>query len=217
MTRSSDAPRVPGTTLLRLAPRLFSEPFVSTVVQPTVADFQAEILATGPSRVKRLRAQCRGYCAFWTLLFVAPFASWAVPTSNLAGVDVGRVAIVWAVVMVTAVPIIGPWAALVAAFGTFVAMLIHSWYERHPAALPAPGDPPWRAPPITFSSLGVAGNIGGLIFVVGSVLLVSLGIPSILWFLFAGTVAGSAVAWALVAWHTRQPTGRLPQNRIVCR
>src|SRR5262245_794219 len=119
--------------------------------------------------------------------------------------------------MVAAVPMIGPWAALVAAVGTFVAMLIHSWYERHPAELPTPSESPWRSPQINFSSMDVAGNIGGLIFVVGSVFIVSLGIPSILWFLFAGTVAGCAVAWGLGGWHTRQTTGRLLQNRIVCR
>jgi hypothetical protein len=217
MTRSSGAPRVPGTTLLNIAPRLFSEPFVSAVVQPTIADFQSEVLAAGPSRVRRLRAQCRGCWAFWTLLFVAPFASWAVPSSNVAGVDVARVAIVWAVVMVAAVPMIGAWAALVAAVGTLVAILIHAWYERHPAELPAPSDPRWRSPQINFSSTEVAGNIGGLIFVVGSVLIVSLGIPSIFWFLIAGTVAGGVVAWALAALHTREPSRRLPHNRIVCR
>ena len=66
-----------------------------------------------------------------------------------------------------------------------------------------PPDAPWRSPQINFSSTDVAGNVGGLIFVVGSVLIVSLGLPSVFWFLLAGTIAACFVAWGLAAWHSR--------------
>src|SRR5580692_10049438 len=96
MTRSTNGPRVPGTILLKIAPWLFSEHFVSAVVQPTIADLQSEAAAAGASRVTRLHAQWRGYCAFWMLTLVAPFASWAAPTGNdaaVASAGVGRLAV----------------------------------------------------------------------------------------------------------------------------
>ena len=70
---------------------------------------------------------------------------------------------------------------------------------------------------INFSSTEVAGNIGGLIFVVGSVFIVAIGLPSVIWFLFAATIAGCILAWALVTWHTRHPKRGLPENLIVLR
>src|SRR5205809_7486557 len=82
VTRSTTGPRVPGTTLLKIARLLFSEHLVSAVVQPTISDLQCEVAEAGASRVRRLRAQWRGYCAFWTLTLVAPFASWPALTGN---------------------------------------------------------------------------------------------------------------------------------------
>ena len=38
-----------------------------------------------------------------------------------------------------------------------------------------------------------------------------------IWFLFAATIAGCLLAWALVAWHTKHPTRGLPKNQIVLR
>ena len=183
MTRFTSGRRAPGTTLLNIAPWLFSERFVSAVVQPTIADLQSEVAAAGESRIKRLQAQWHGYCAFWTLLLVAPFAAWAAPTRSNAAVGLGVV----------------------------------GWYERHPSAVPTPEDRTWRPPQINFSSTEVAGNIGGLIFVVGSLFVVSIGLPSVLWFLLAGTIAGCFLAWRLVVWHRSHPKRGLPENLIVLR
>ena len=77
MTESSNRPRVPGTTLLKIARLLFDESLLSAAVQPTISDLQREVADAGSSRLKRLRAQRRGYCAFWTLTLVASFASFA--------------------------------------------------------------------------------------------------------------------------------------------
>src|SRR5262249_62152776 len=82
MTRPANSPRVPGRTLLKIARLLFSERFVSAVVHPTIADLQSEVAAAGASRVRRLRAQWRGCCAFWRVTPGAPFAAWAAPTRN---------------------------------------------------------------------------------------------------------------------------------------
>src|SRR6185295_19522978 len=99
--------------------------------------------------------------------------------------------------------------------GAVFAILIHAWYARHPSDVPIPTEPQRRFPQINFSSTEVAGNIGGLIFVVGSVFVVSIGLPSVIVFLFAATVTGCVLAWALVSWHTSHPKRGLPENQIV--
>jgi hypothetical protein len=222
MTRSTNGPRAPGTILLKIAARLFSEHFVSAVVQPTIADLQSEVAAAGANRVKRLHAQWRGYCAFWILTLVAPFASWAAATGNdaaVASAGVGRLAVGSTVLTLLALTkaMLGVSVAVLLAAGSLLAMLLHAWYERHPSDIPTPLERTWRSPQINFSSTEVDGNMGGLIFVVGSLLIVSVGLPAVLWFLLAGTTGGCFLAWRLVDWHTRHPKWGLPENRIVLR
>jgi len=202
---------------------LCNERLLSTVVQPTISDLQREIADAGPHRFKRLRAQWRGYCAFWTVVLVVRFVPWSSPAEHagaLAFPDaVARLAVASIVVtlLVIAGPILGAWVAVVVAMATPVAILLHAWYDRHPSDIPTPAEARRSSPQINFSSTEVAGNIGGLIFVVGSVFIVAVGLPSVVWFLFAATVAGCGLAWVLVAWHTSHPKGGLPENRIVLR
>jgi hypothetical protein len=223
MTGTTSGPRVPGTTLLKIARLLFNEHLLSTVVQPTISDLQREIANAGTNGLKRLRAQWRGYCAFWTVMLVAPFVPWsslaedagavAFPVA-IARLAVGLIAVT---LLVIVGPVLGAWVAVITAVGTLFAILIHAWYDRHPSDIPIPTEPQRRSPQINFSSTEVEGNIGGLIFVVGSVFIVVIGLPSVIWFLFAATVAGCFLAWALVAWHRSHPTWGLPENRIALR
>jgi len=183
MTESTDRPRAPGTTLLKIARLLFNEHLLSAVVQPTISDLQREVADAGPSRVKLLRAQRRGYCAFWKLALVAPFASCASPARDAGAVAfpdaVARPAVGSIVLTLLAVvgPALGAWVAVVTAAGALFAIVIHAWYQRHPSDIPTPTERQRRSPEINFSSTDVAGNIGGLIFVVGSVLIVAVGLP----------------------------------------
>ena len=64
MTRPTSGPRPPGTILLRIARLLFSEPVLSSVVQPTISDLQREVAEAGSKGRQRLRARWRGYGAF---------------------------------------------------------------------------------------------------------------------------------------------------------
>ena len=178
MTGTTGGPRLAGTTLLKIARLLLNEHLISTVVQPTLSDLQREIADAGPSGRKRLRARWRGYCAFWTMMLVAPFAS-SSPAQDVGAVAfpdaVARLAVGSILVSTLAVagPMLGAWVAVIAAVGTLFAILIHAWYARHPSDLPVPTEPQRRFPQINFSSTEVAGNIGGLIFVVGSVFIVA--------------------------------------------
>jgi hypothetical protein len=214
MTRSTGGDRIPGTILLRIARVLFTEQVLTTVVQPTIADLQREMAKADPR--ERLRARWGGYWAFWKIALASP----ALDTGAIAFPDaVARLAtasIVVALIVIVG-PALGAVSALVAAAGALFAIVLHAWYVRHPSDLPAPAEPPKQTPQINFSSTEVAGNIGGLIFVVGSVFIVAIGLPSVIWFLFAATFAGCLLAWALVAWHTRHPKSGLPKNWIVLR
>ena len=222
MTRSANGPRVPGTILLKIAPRLFSERFVSAVVQPTIADLQSEVAAAGASRVRRVQALWRGYCAFWILPLAAPFASWAAPAGTdaaVASAGVGRFAVGTTVLTLLALTrtMLGVSVAVLALAGPLCAILIHAWYERHPSHIATPAERSWRSPQINLSSTEVPGNAGGLIFVVGSLLIVTIGLPSVLWFLLAATAAGVVLAWRLIDWYARHPHWGLPENHIVLR
>ena len=191
MTGTTSGPRVPGTTLLKIARLLFNERLLSTVVEPTISDLQREMAAAGPRGFKRLRAQWRGYCAFWTVMLVAPLTFWSSPAQQAGAVAfpdaIARLAVGSIVVTLLVIvgPLLGVWVAVITAAGTLFAILMHAWYVRHPSDIPAPTEPQRRSPQINFSSTEVAGNIGGLIFVVGSVFIVALGLPSVIWFLFA--------------------------------
>jgi hypothetical protein len=214
----------PGSTLLRMARLLFNERVLTSIVQPTIADLQRDMAAAGPDRGRRLRARWRGYSAFWKIALAAPFASWASPETAAGAVAfpdaVARLAVGSIIVALIAIvgPALGAWAAVVSAAAAVFAFAIHLWYARHPSEVPIPDEPQRTATPqINFSSTEVAGNIGGLIFVVGSVFIVAIGLPSVIFFLFAATALGCFVAWALVAWHTKHPKRGLPENQIVLR
>jgi hypothetical protein len=182
--------------LLKIAQFLFSEGFVAAVVEPSIADLRFEVDAAGSDRRHRRRALWRGYAAFWRLTLVAPFDAWS---------SMRRVAFASTATTLMAIPVLGGWIVGVAGAAALVAVLIHSWYERHPSIVAAPAEGPWRSPQINFSSTEVAGNVGGLIFVVGTIVIVCLGLPPVVLFLLAVTVTASMVAWGLVAWHTRHP------------
>jgi hypothetical protein len=224
MTGNNNGPRVPGTTLLTIARLLFKEHLISTVVQPTISDLQCEIAAAGPHRFKRLRAQWRGHWAFWTVMLVAPLTFRPSPAQQAGAVAfpdaVARLAVGSIVVALLVIvgPVLGVWVAAITAAGALFAIVMHAWYVRHPSVIPAPTEPKRRRTlQINFSSTEVAGNIGGLIFVVGSVFIVAVGLPSVIWFLFVAAVAGSLLAWALVVWHVSHPKRGLPENLIVLR
>ena len=191
----------PGTRLQKIAPLLFNERFIASVVHPTIADLQSEFEGAGADRSKRLRALGRGYSAFWMLIVVAPFASWS---DNRSDVSTARLALGSAGVAVLMIVTFGAWTTLIIlATGMLVAFLIHAWHERHPSEIALLPERRWRSPQINFSSTDVGGNAGGLIFVVGSVLIVSLGLPSVFWFLLTASLAAGFVAWGLAAWHRR--------------
>jgi hypothetical protein len=149
---------------------------------------------------------------------IAPVAS-GVPRSAERGA-VARLAAGAIVFVLLALggPRIDAWVSLLCAAATLFAVVMHWWYQQHPSQLPAPADPSCRpSPQINFSATDVGGNIGGLIFVIGSVFIVAVGLPSVIWFLSTALAVGSVVGWGLARWRTSHPFSGRPDKGIVLR
>jgi hypothetical protein len=101
--------------------------------------------------------------------------------------------------------------------GTVFAVVIHAWHARHPSHVPMTSGEDYRRPEINLSSIPVQANIGGLIFMVGSVFIVIAGLPSWHWFFLAAAAGGVLTGVLLFVWHARHPSRGLPRNRISLR
>ena len=66
-----------------------------------------------------------------------------------------------------------------------------------------PNPPLELHPGINFSNMPVGGDLGGLIFAVGSIVAVILGLPYLGWF-FGGAVLGGVLVGAALWWWHRQ-------------
>ena len=74
-----------------------------------------------------------------------------------------------------------------------------------------PGMPLFRG--INFSTLEVDGNLGGAVFMIGSVVCLLIGLPMAR-VLFGGAVVGGAIlAVAIAWWHGRHPSPIVEQAR----
>jgi hypothetical protein len=108
------------------------------------------------------------------------------------------------------------WFVLAAmAGGVLMAIALRRWNTRHPSQLaPASRKPDAE---INLSSIPVAGDIGGLLFVIGAIITVLLGLPDIRWFVLASVVAGATFAGGLFAWRSFHSTTLTPANSILRR
>lgn len=204
-----------GTLLLRIAPLIFGRDAIDDVVRPMIADLQHELREAGDSRRRRLTARCRGYWAFWSLAAIAPvaFLGWPSrrrPQRSFPDV-IGRIATVLIVLTVLVTSSAGGWTLLPALGGSIFAVIIHAWHRRHPTRLPSRDTT--RRPEINMSAIPVGGDVGGLLFVIGSIVVVVAGLPMLGWFLLGAVVTGTVVAWWLTRWHARHA----PETHIVVR
>jgi hypothetical protein len=219
-TDSND--RVEGTLLLRIARLVFVEPALSSVVYPAIADFEHELRGAGANRARRLAVRARAGWAFTKLLLVliasppAPLHPSAVvpPPERSGGAAL--------LLLVTALfastwPVFGWFTALAAAGGTLFAISMRWWNDRHPA-ITVDVEPGTRTrPEINLSRIPVGGNAGGLIFAIGSVVIVIVGLPGLRWFLIAALLGGACTAAALFAWRRAHPAALQPRNSIAAR
>jgi hypothetical protein len=185
---------------------------------PTIADLQADVAAAGDHRWRRVRARLGGYRAFWTLVLLAPFSAHGWPvreegTMTLKQLSNGLTGwLVLAGVLGFMSPALTPWTVTVLAGGLVFAVAIHLWYSRHPV-LVATRNGEGR-PEINFSRVPVGGNVGGLIFMAGSMGILVSGLPMWRWFFGAAVVGGLLTAALVFMWHAARPMSGLPENYI---
>jgi hypothetical protein len=102
--------------------------------------------------------------------------------------------------------------------GVIMAIMLRRWNTRHPSEF-APANARGSAPAaeINLSSIPVAGDFGGLLFVIGAIITVLLGLPDIRWFVLGSVIVGAVLAGGLFVWRSSQ-SGRLtPANSILRR
>ena len=90
----------------------------------------------------------------------------------------------------------GPFGISAMLAGALLSVTLHRW-TADPSSGFAVTD---RLTPINFASVHVGGDAGGLIFVLGSVAILGLGLPTLRWFLIASVIVAVAVAAGRIAW-----------------
>ena len=100
--------------------------------------------------------------------------------------------------------------------GTVAAVMIRRWHTRHPSLLPYA--PNTRVPEINLSRIPVGGDIAGLFFAAGSVVVVIVGVPDMAWYFVTSLLCAGLLAWALVARRDRTATAsrRGPRLFALC-
>lgn len=224
MTHSTkDSRRLPGDLLLAIARLIFDEPTLSSIVCPAIADVQQELRDAGANRSGRMRARVRGYWAFCVLVAVAPFVPTRSQTSRhvVAGrqrIGVGSLILLVAALSAGTWSVFGWFMISAVTSGIFLAIAMRWWHNRHPRVrLDVDHLTSRRLPEINFSAVPVAGDVAGLIFAVGSVVVVLIGLPELRWFFLAAIISGFLTAAALFAWHRAHPSEALPTISIARR
>jgi hypothetical protein len=167
------------------------------------------VQTAGPDRYRRALAHLRGIRAFWTVMLVAPLEARARPAAHAAPQDpslrgAGLLSALLAVLLASTWPFLEWLTLAIPACGLLFAMALHWWYVRHPATPVEAGVPTrWRPAEINFSCTPIGGNAGGLIAVVGSVVIVLIGVPGVRLFLIGAITSGLLLAAGMRAWHTR--------------
>ena len=100
--------------------------------------------------------------------------------------------------------------------GVIMAIALRRWNTRHPSEF-VPADARVPGAEINLSSIPVAGDIGGLLFVIGAIITVLLGLPDIRWFVLGSVVVGAVLAGGLFVWRSSQTAATAPANSIIRR
>jgi hypothetical protein len=104
------------------------------------------------------------------------------------------------VLILTTWSFFGRFSVVAAAAGIATGAWLHWWYRRHPASL-APGGPDRRPQMLNISAVHVGGDAAGLAFVVGCVVIFTMGLPPLRWFVVASALLAALFASTVIAWH----------------
>jgi hypothetical protein len=95
-------------------------------------------------------------------------------------------------------PFFGTFTVSALIVGLLMSVTMRSWHRDHPSTVAVP-DRRVRSE-INLAAIPVGGDIGGLIFAAGSVIIL-LGLPQLRWFLVASMACAALFAAALIAWR----------------
>ena len=243
MKRSVESP-APGTLFLRLSRLLFDESIMTGIINPAVGDFQEELrLAHFDTATRRWRLRGLHYIAFCILLTVLPLrgtrSQGGVMTDSRSrgGTSVLRVGslaflvitllglLVWnsqseSLIFVSAEAFLGLFMVIAILIGLVFSGVMH-WWNSRPVHSSTGADVPEsdvsRRPQINLSGIKIGGDVGGLMFVVGIVLIAILGLPQLRQTMLVAVVAGLLLARALFVWHRSHSASRLSEYSITPR
>jgi len=110
-------------------------------------------------------------------------------------------------------PFFGEFTTAALIVGFFVALSMRSWNSEHPSTVAVPEGT--LRPEINMSKIAVRGDEAGLLFAVGSVVIL-LALPQLRWFLVASVVCAVAAGYALIAWRRSTETS-IADRRFISR
>jgi hypothetical protein len=96
--------------------------------------------------------------------------------------------------------------------GALAAVLLRRWHTKHPSTLPY--SPRTRVPEINLSRIPVAGDAAGLMFAVGGVAVVIIGVPDLAWYFVSALVCAGLFAWGLFACRSARGRGALDERPL---
>src|SRR5688572_24784471 len=108
------------------------------------------------------------------------------------------------VLILTTWSFFGRFSVVAAAAGIATGLWLHWWYLRHPASLARSG-PNRRPLMLNISAVYVGGDAAGLAFAVGCVVIFTMGLPPLRWFVVASALLAVAFAATVIGWHRTHP------------
>jgi len=208
-------PKIPGQRVLRFARLVFNDAALATILEPAIADLQRETAASVRGRA-RVLAQVRGYLGLWAVILMAalvPSAGAGAPVlAMLLGLNGGFLVVFLAPILFAALwPTFGAFTSCAVAAGFLFSFVVRAWNDRHPVTL-ARRRTTGKEPEINLSGIPVAGDVGGFLFVVASVLMM-FGLPNLRGFVVGATMAAVLLAYGLLVWRRRHLES--PVRRII--
>jgi hypothetical protein len=113
--------------------------------------------------------------------------------------DANALLVLTVVLIVTTWSFFGRFSIVAAAAGTATGIFLRWWNIRHPA-FPARGRD--RQPHmLNVAAIHVGSDAAGLAFVVGCVVIFTMGLPPLRWFVAASSILAVLFALAVIGWH----------------
>ena len=103
-----------------------------------------------------------------------------------------------AALLVATWPFFGSFTLAAIMAGILMSLAMRSWHNDHPTTVAVPDRT--RRPEINLAAIPVRGDGAGLLFAIGSVVIL-LALPQLRWFLIASVGCAVVVGTALIAWR----------------